>query len=231
MARVEYKSEPTVSVHGIPRSEYEAGGNMPTADAGGDVGGDVEQGGQQYGGIAGHFRRHWVMYSLGLAAVGVVIAYLAYRRNQNANSYAVTTGNASTGQVGTPSTIDASWGSQLDADYQQLTSVETTNTGLLQSILNGITGGTTTKPTTPPPVGVPPKSSATTALLGSQKIAGGLGTLFDNEGIIYQLVPGPGRTWGVQEQPGHPYSSQQLVNAPIGLGVGQKRLLSRQPGS
>jgi hypothetical protein len=235
MAEVQYKHEPTVSVHGIPKAEYEANvaSQQPaTTDVGGGdtvaAGGDVEGGGQQYTGIAGHFRRHWVMYSLGLAAAGVFVAYLAYRNSQN-NSYAVTAGNSATGQVGTPSTIDSSWGSQLDADYQQLTSVETTNTGLLQSILNGITGGTTTPPSSPtPPAKGPVAAGPKSPIMGSQGIYNPMiGQQFSFEGILYQLVPGPsGRVWGVQEQQGHPYSNQQLEQAPIGLGVGAKRLLT-----
>jgi hypothetical protein len=219
---VESIKEPTVSIHGVPRSEFEQGQAMQTADAGGDVAPDAGD-----GGIAGHFKRHWVMYSLGLAAVGVVIAYLAYRNNQN-NSYAVTTGNSSTGQVGTPQTIDSSWGSQLDADYQQLTSVETTNTGLLQSILNGITGGTTGGTPTPTPPGTSPAGSPYTPIMGNQPIHNPmLGQQFSFEGILYQIVPGPNnRIWGVQEPQGHPYSNDQLKSAPIGFGIGNKRLLT-----
>jgi hypothetical protein len=234
MAEVEYKHQPTVSVHGIPREEYDASVNQPMnqpiTDTSGvsNASGDVEQGGQQYSGIAGHFRRHWVMYSLGLAAAGVFVAYLAYRRSNSANTYAVTTGNSSTGQVGTPSTIDSSWGSQLDADYQQLTSVETTNTGLLQSILNGITGGTTGTPKPNPPPGTSPGMTPQSPIMGNQPIHNPmLGEQFSFEGILYQLVPGSSnRVWGVQENAGHPYSSQQLKDAPIGFGVGQKRLLT-----
>ena len=207
-----------------------ATGNVSGDEGGGETaaaGGDVEQGGQQYSGIAGHFRRHWVMYSLGLAAAGVVVAYLAYRNSQN-NSYAVTTGNSSTGQVGTPQTIDSSWGSQLDADYQQLTSVETTNTGLLQSILNGITGTPTSTPKPTPPPGTSPSASPYTPVMGSTPIHNPmLGQQFSFEGILYQLVPGPSnRIYGVQENPGNHYSNQQLINAPLGFGVGQKRLLT-----
>lgn len=219
---VESVKEPTVSIHGVPKSQYESGQAMPTPDT--SVPDTEPTGG---GGIGDHFRRHWVAYSLGLAAAGVVVAYLAYRNNQN-NSYAVTTGNSATGQVGTPQTIDSSWGSQLDADYQQLTSVETTNTGLLQSILNGITGGTTTTPAGPTSPGTGPAPSPRTPIMGNTPIHNPiLGNQFSFEGIMYQLVPGPHNViYGVQDSPGNHYTNQQLINAPLGFGVGYKRVLT-----
>lgn len=232
MADVQYKSEPTVSVHGVPQSEY----NSQIGDQGGAGG----------GGISGHFKRHWVMYTLIIGAAGLVIMWLIYQ--QQNGGVASATGNSATGTTTNPSTIDGSWGAQLDADYQQLTSVETTNTGLLQAILNGITGannptnGTGGGGTTGTGTGsgsgsgtggtggggVHLPSSAFTPIMGNTSIPHPfLGEHFSFEGIMMQLDPGPNnRIWEVPVIGGKFLTNDQLMNTPIGTGPGQKRLLT-----
>lgn len=216
MAEVQYKSEPTVSVHGVPQSQYNA---QPGAPGAGTMGG----GG---GGIAQHFKQHWIAYSLGIGAAGLVIMFLIYRQNSAASTAATVTGNSASGSTTPPATIDSSWGSQLDADYQQLTSVETTNTGLLQSILNGITGANSANPTNPSNTQV---ISPVSPLLGTAKLPGAhMGDLFNFEGIVYQENPGPTGVWGVPEVNGKQLTIQQIQQTPIGSGPGQKRLLARK---
>lgn len=213
MAEVQYKSEPTVSVHGMPQSQYNA------QQGGGAMGGG---GG---GGIIQHFKDHWIMYSLGIGAAGLVIMFLIYRQNSAASTAATVTGNSTTGSTTPPASIDASWGSQLDADYQQLTSVETTNTGLLQSILNGITGANGATPTNPSNTQV---VSPVSPLVAGLKLPNAkMGDLFNFEGIVYQENPGPTGVWGVPEINGKALTIQQIQNTPIGSGPGQKRLLTR----
>jgi hypothetical protein len=215
MAKVEYQSEPTVSLHGVPQSEY----NEQFAAGGGEAA-------PQEGGIIGHLKQHWVIYTIGIGAAGLVIMFLMYRNQNSAANAAVSAGNSASGQVPNPATIDSSWGSQLDADYQQLTSVMTQQTGLLTSILNGITGGPAAPTPTPP--GTSPSGSPYTPIMGNQPIHNPmLGQQFSFEGILYQLVPGPSnRIWGVQEPAGQTMTSEQLKAAPIGFGMGQKRLLT-----
>ncbi len=182
-------------------------------------------GGKAEHGFVGHLKKHWVEYTIGIGGAGLVIMFLMYRSQSQAASAAVTSGNSASGTTGQPSTIDGSWGSQLDADYQQLTSVETTNTGLLQGILNQLQ---TTPTSTPPTATTTHSTNPFTPLLGSSPIHNPmLGQQFDFEGIVYQLDPGPqNRVWGVQETGGQRLTNQQLINAPIGFGTGQKRLLT-----
>jgi hypothetical protein len=223
MAEVSYKSEPTVSVHGVPQSEY----NAQPEQYGGDAGGAPQE-----GGIIGHLKQHWVIYTILIGVAGLVIMYMIYRQNNAASTAAVDTGNSTTGTTTSPSTIDSSWGSQLDADYQQLTSVETTNTGLLQSILNGITGANNPTPTNPTSSPVTsPNASPYTPLMGNASITNPMmGQQFSFEGIVYQLDPGPsGRVYGVQEPAsGQQMTVSQVEAAPIGFGVGAKRLLTNK---
>ncbi len=136
MATVE---QPQVTVRGIPQNQYNENVAKNTQDPA-----DTGQG----GGIEAHFKKHWVLYTLGLGAVTILIILYVNNRNSNAASGTSGTdvygyGTGSTYPNGSPSD---NYGSQLDADYQQMINQSNITNSLLQQLLNpsktGSTGGT-----------------------------------------------------------------------------------------
>lgn len=224
MADVQYKSQPTVTVHGLPQDQYN---QQMNAQAGG--------GG---GGIMGSFRQHWPIWTIGIGAATLLIMFMIWRKNQSSVSSA--TGN-DTGTMGTGnSSPDQLWGSQLDADYQQMISNQNTTVGLLQQILNQMSNPSANPPGSPgppgppgPPGSTPPPGSGFLQPLFSKGSVpySKFGDLFTNEGITYELgagsvTAGQGQNiWGVPITSGHPLSISQWQNTPIGTGQGQKVLI------
>ncbi|SRR5713101_1994120 len=204
MADVTYKSEPTVSVHGVPQSQYDS---------------SMAQGGQSGGGIMNHFRQHGMLYLIGIGAATLLVMFLVWRRNQQ--NTGLGTGNANTTGTATTSSPDQLWGAQLDADYQQLISTLNTNTGLLQQILNGAGSGTSKL------ANWETWKSGDKALIskgGFNPKSAHLGQQFSFEGIIGQLIPGSGgRVWWVPEIGHGALTAKQLQNIPV--GTMQKELL------
>lgn len=129
------KEQPQVTVRGIPQNQYNDNVAATTQDPGADP--------NQGGGIEGHFKKHWVLYTLGLGAVTILIILYVNNRNSNASSgtdtYGYGTGN--TNGNGSPSDM---YGSQLDADYQQMINQENITNSLLQQLLGAGTSGSTT---------------------------------------------------------------------------------------
>lgn len=120
------KEQPQVTVRNIPQNQYEQNAAAGTQDASG-----------QQPGMEGHFKKHWVVYSLVIgAATLLVIVYM--------NSKSSSSSNTSTGTgydtSGTTAAADT-YGASLDSDYQQLIQQGNTTNSLLQQLL---TGGTTT---------------------------------------------------------------------------------------
>jgi hypothetical protein len=226
MADVTYKSEPTVSVHGVPQSQYDQ--NMAQGQ---------QPGG---GGIVGNIKQHWPVWTVGIGIATIVVIYLVYRAQSN--SAVNNPASSTTGTTAGSSSPDQLWGSQLDADYQQMISSLNTNTGLLQQILTaaqtpgptgptgppGIQGppGPITRPPVDPPVPIPGK---TIGLMGTAshntwptnwlKRFGGIFTI---AGKNYEVGPGlQGREWGVLLQKGqHPLNESQWNAAPKTLLIG-----------
>ena len=94
------------------------------------------------GGIKGMFAKHWKLW---LGGIGVaVLGYVAwqYFQGNTANGTATTLGGAAAASGTTaPGSVD---GSQLDADYQSMMSLQNQNLGVLNQILTQLQGGTTT---------------------------------------------------------------------------------------
>lgn len=139
MAEVKYQREPTVSVHGVPKSEYEAGTAVPASGGG--------------GGIVGSLKHHWMWW---LIAAGILIVayviYVKYGNNQSTNAAI----DPNTGLPVGATSPDQLWGSQLDADMQQIMSFQ----NQLLGQLNNQNPPTTTPPTTtPPPTNNPPPTN------------------------------------------------------------------------
>jgi hypothetical protein len=133
MADVSYKGvsnkEPKVSVSGIPQSQYnQSSGVSPPG---------------QGGGIAGNIKQHWPVYTVVLAIITIIVIIWVNNNNNSAANTALTgTGSATSGTY-----PDQVYGSQLDADYQQMMSLQNQTNSLLQNLVNGNTnsgGGTTT---------------------------------------------------------------------------------------
>jgi len=128
------REEPRVSVHGIPKSQYDASG------AGGapapPLAADGTPGTPQPG-TAKH--KIWFYLAIGLGVV--FVGYVVYKYISNSSGASTSLyGPSPSGTSGTTSP-DQLWGSQLDADYQQLISSMNANTGILQQILTGVQGG------------------------------------------------------------------------------------------
>lgn len=207
-------SEPTVSVHGVPQSQYNpavSGGGSPASPA---------------QGLGARFQQHPILWSVGIG-VAILIIYVIYKNNQNANA----TGVSSTTGTGSPSSPDQMWGSQLDADYQQVISTQNTSNGLLQQILNQLQNPSNNPPSTwYPPPGPPtptPQPTPTGNKSGNPLYALGLvpgqwqlGKVITINGQTWTEDPGGGgRLWGI---PGDVPISK-INSTPI--GTGQKQLL------
>jgi hypothetical protein len=207
-----YKSgEPTVSIHGVPRSEFNAQQSQQAQPSTGPTGQPmVSTTGQAQGGIANHFKQHWVIYTLIIGAASLVLMYLIYRSQNAASNAATNTGNNANGSTGYPPTADNLWGAQLDSDYQQLASMQNTNTGLLQSILTAITApvkppAPSTTPTPVPTPGTHPKWVNPLIPFGQWPTNHPYSNSFDLmehptitwQGTTYKENPGAGgRLWG-----------------------------------
>lgn len=198
-------AEPQVTVRNIPQSDYNDKYVPPSS-----------------GGAVGGFRQHKALYLIGGIA-GIFGLYLLWHwwSNQSNNASASLAGTG----VGTGTAPDQLWGSQLDADYQQLTQSMDTNSGLLQQILNKMNnpsnspgnGGTGVTPTTP---GV--WSGNPLIQRGQFSSTGPSGSFFNWQGQEWTLVyGGGGRVWGVPGEVPLQYAQQ----VQIGTGPGQKELL------
>lgn len=131
-------NEPTVSVHGVPKSQYDQSGGVPV---GGGAPGD---------GAGGWLKQHWIITTVGIGLL--VLALWAWYNNHNSAATAATgsgTGNSSPDQL---------YGAQLDADYQQMSQQMTLNNSLLQQLYNKINtpGTTVTSPAPAPPTSTTP---------------------------------------------------------------------------
>lgn len=131
-------NEPKVSVHGIPQSQYE---------------GSYSEGQPQQGstGIFAEMKAHpiWAV-SIAIGIIAILIALYIWWSNNNGSASTSSNIDPNTGlPVGT-TTPDNSWGSQLDADYQQMMSFQNQQIGLLQQLLQqgqSSTGNNTTNNT------------------------------------------------------------------------------------
>lgn len=214
-------SEPTVSVHGVPQSQYN-----PQVTGGPMLPGSPAQG------IGARFNQHPILWSVGIG-VAILIVYVIYKNNQSASA----TGLSSTSGSGTPSSPDQMWGSQLDADYQQIMSLQNNNNGLLQQILTAIQN-----PSSAPPQGGGGSGGGGG---GSGGGSGGTGSGWVNPLIAFGRLPGNlmnqfgadtmiggteyetgwgsgGVLWGVPITGGRNLSLSQWNSVPVGSGQGQK---------
>lgn len=122
--------QPQVTVRNIPQESYNsniaAGASQP-----------------QSGGIKGHLQRNWPLYALGLGLATIVVMIWKSGSSNTASNIAGSTA----GTMGLSS--DQLYGSQLDADYQQLMSMQNQQLGLLNTISNTLTNPSTS-PTVKP---------------------------------------------------------------------------------
>src|SRR5438309_1250319 len=144
MAEVNYNREPTVSVHGVPKSQYDSGQAVGTPGPGGGSGPT---------GIIQDIKAHpvWaVSIGIGVIAIAIMVYFWFQGRSSNTSSLIdPTTGQPYSLENG--NNPQAMYGSQLDADYQQLISEQNQILGILQQIQQGQTGSGTPPPNHPPP--------------------------------------------------------------------------------
>lgn len=163
MAEVEYKREPTVSVHGVPQSQYNA---AP----------------QTYGngGAGGFFKQHWPWLVGGALVLGV--AYYIYVKNSGQSYNAAIDPN--TGMPVGATSPDQLWGSQLDADMQQMMSFQNQLIGILQQQQqqgSGSGSGSNPPPNPPPPkLGLPDRVRNTIKTWDSKRKNGSRGVPLDS---------------------------------------------------
>lgn len=207
--------EPQVTVRNIPQSSYNSAASQtqPAAIQG-------------QGGILGNIRQHWAVWTVGIAAASLLIMFMIYRRNSTAASTPISSG------IGTGnSSPDQLWGAQLDADYQQLASMQNTNTGILQQILN-----TLQNPSSNPPSGggtPPPPTQKPNPLIPLGQLPSGTKYMFGQDiswgGQQYEIGPGSnGVLWGVPITGGKNLSLASWNKVPIG-GTGGKVVLYGPP--
>jgi hypothetical protein len=126
----EVKEQPQVTVRGIPQNKYNENVAAQSQQPGDD----------QQGGIEGHFKKHWVIYTLVIGAA-TLLAIIWFSNNQsNASNTATGTGYDTSGTSAAADT----YGASLDSDYQQLIQQGNTTNSLLQQLLNGTPSGGTT---------------------------------------------------------------------------------------
>jgi LysM repeat protein len=129
----------TVSVHGIPKDQYDSGGAVPTTG-----GAPAPTGGG--GGIIGNIKQHWPvwMVGLGLATIAVMV-YISYSRNSSSSTSGSAGIDPTTGLPFSSEMQQGLYGSQIDANQQQII-----------SLLNGLQPGGGTGQGAPPPTPPPP---------------------------------------------------------------------------
>lgn len=156
---------PQVTVRNIPQDSYNsnaASGGMGAAPIAG-------------GGIKGHFQRNWPIYTIGLGALTIlVIIYMNGRNNSVNNNLGSTSGTMGNAP-------DQLWGSQLDADLQQLMTVQNQQIGLLQQMANGTTNPSNNPPAPNPPINIPDRNFINhwrSTLLPSPKNTAGMSNNF-----------------------------------------------------
>lgn len=197
MAEVQYqgKSEPTVSVHGVPQSQYESDqGKYGAGSGGGEPG------------FKGWVKQHWPWLA-GLAVVTILILWWV---NRSSGASAANNQNTGTGMGTGNSSPDQLWGSQLDADYQQMTQQSTITNSLLQQLLNGMNNPSsnppvtppvvppvTPPPTSPPPTPAPPPTSGGTLKPWWQgnPLQAGTQIKWGTQGQSFYQTPGSGTWW------------------------------------
>lgn len=222
MATKSTVEEPQVTVRNIPQSSYNQAVSPVT--------GQPAAVPAQQGGLIGNIKQHWPVWTVGIAAATLFIMWLIYRNNNSAaaqaaqsNQYGYGTGNSSPDQL---------WGSQLDADYQQLASIQNTNTGILQQILNTLQNPSTSPPSgggTPPP----PNPSHNNPLIPLGQLPTGTKYAFGQDltwgGQEYELGPGSnGVLWGVPISGGKNLNLATWNQVPIG-GTGGKVVIYGPP--
>ena len=227
--------EPKVSVYGIPQSQFSQS-QLPGAQP-------------QGGGIEGHFRQHWAIWLVGIGLA--TLALLWWINHNNSSSLANAAQDSQYGYGTGNSSPDQLWGSQLDADYQQMMSNQNNEIGLLQQLVNKSASPSTSPPPAPtptPPGGCPQEVMCQAGMVrqGCGCVPGGVhfppqqhnGLLnFDPEtslawgqklniaGVTYLTGWGGNgtRLWGVPYHPG--MTLQQWNKTPVGSAKGDKVLI------
>jgi hypothetical protein len=130
MADQQTKEQPQVTVRNIPQNQY----NENAASATQDPSTQPDE-----GGIKGHLKKNWPIYTVVLAIVTIIVIIWV----NGSKGSSTTTGTDTTGYgTGNSSSSDL-YGSQLDADYQQMINQENITNSLLQQLLGANTKTTT----------------------------------------------------------------------------------------
>lgn len=149
MAEINYKrGEPTVTVHGIPQSQYSPPPQAGVAPVGGPV--------PAQGGFMGFFHTHPVM-SIVMGVGVIVVLIFAWNYFQSGSSSSSGQNSGIDPATGLPYSQEAgafTGGAQYDANAQQAASYQNQIIALLQQLTNQTTNPP--PPTTPPVVTPPP---------------------------------------------------------------------------
>jgi hypothetical protein len=118
------KEQPQVTVRGIPQNQYNSNVAASTQDP--------AEAGPDEGGIKGHLKKNWPIYTVVLAIVTIIVMVWLNNRNQSSSTTGYDTSGYGTGN----SSSSDLYGSQLDSDYQQMINENNITNALLQQLLN-----------------------------------------------------------------------------------------------
>lgn len=135
-------TEPKVSVHGIPQSQYEQQYSSQALQGGMPQGDITPTGG---GGLLASMEQHKGVWAVVIGVATIIVIIVIYRLQQSqaggaatdSSGNLLTTGSSGTGSSGTG--VDLSG---IESEYNQLISLQNQNNGTLASILSAIQGQT-----------------------------------------------------------------------------------------
>lgn len=130
--------EPSVSIHGVPKSDYDTN---YTNVSGGNSGGNFFQK------IGTSFKQYWYLWVIGVGA-GIILLLVILNNLNNNNSVNQSNAGTTTDTGTNYYSPDQLWGSQLDSDYQQIAQQQNATNGILQQMLNLLNNPSSNPPNT-----------------------------------------------------------------------------------
>lgn len=203
--------EPTAVLHNVPVSQvaqhYSNADTVstPGGGSGGGVGATMWE----------NIKAHWMVYA-GVGVVAAIIIYVVYNRYQQQSAATNVLGGTAQG-TGTGVAPDQLWGSQLDADMQQMMQFQNQGNAMLATLT------TPTTPSTP----LPPTDPNSPSRVGAQPFNGW--TPFFNSTV--QVWQDSGKNWWEvgSDNLAHMVSGEFAPGTSV-YGGGQGRVWYKTPG-